>query len=180
MEYFENQRDKYINTGIIPNQDNVVMEIKVRPTSGSWYIWQNRDSVNGIYGITGSRNNNTIGIRCANDDRQITSTITRNETHIYIIRATYNNGNATLYVKDLTANQEAVNTGTYTYVQQTLPLWMFGNQQGNYIQGDNRVYYAKMWVGGDLVMDYEPGIQDGVAGFYDNVTKTFKTPLDGN
>lgn len=125
LEYVTNTANTYLDTGIIPNVDNTEMEIKVKPQPGSWYILQSRYPNSSYFGFGGSMYGDTINDGFAN------SSISRDPTHIIIARTTKINGNATLYVKDLTANIEDTATGSYTYWQQTLSTWMFGNQRGD-------------------------------------------------
>ena len=190
LEYVTNAANTYLNTGIIPNVDDIEMEIKVKATGGSWYIFQNRNTANRIFGISGGGENNTIVL--ASFGQSTVSTISRNsgQGHIYIVKGTMKYGNKTLYVKDLTENIEDTQTTTYnTYEQQTLPLWLFGNQQGavnsstqNRALSGNSVYYVKMRMGGVDVMNYIPARRnsDNAVGFYDTISGTFKTVSEGS
>ena len=181
LEYVTNAANTYLNTGIIPNVDDIEMEIKVKATVGSWYIFQNRNTANRLFGISGSYENNTINVTAFN--RSLTSTISRTSGHLYIVKGTMKYGNRTLYVKDLTENIEDTKTTTYdAYEQQTLPLWLFGNQQGNRVSAGNSVYYAKMKIGGVDVMNYIPARRnsDNAVGFYDTISGTFKTVSEGS
>ena len=176
LEYVTNTANTYLNTGIIPNIDDIEMEIKVKPSTGSWYIWQCRYSDRYFFGFGGSENGNTI------NDYYVDSSISRISTNTIIAKIMRKSGSTTLYVKDLTANIEDTATGTYTYRQQTLPLWMFGNQIGNRVSAGNSVYYAKMRMGGVDVMNYIPARRnsDNAVGFYDTISGTFKTVSEGS
>ena len=82
----------------------------------------------------------------------------------------------------MTTGTEDTKSGTATYAQQTLPLYMFGNQAGNRVSSGNRVYYAKMKINGKLVMYYIPAKRnsDNKVGFYDVISGTFKTVSAGS
>ncbi|MBQ9540354.1 MAG: hypothetical protein IJU89_02930 [Alphaproteobacteria bacterium] len=178
LQYVSNAANTYLDTGIIPTVDNVVMEMKVKPSTGSWYIWQNRRSSN-LYGISGSQNGDKISFNQANS-QAITSNIVRTG-NVLTVRVSAQNGIATLSVDDEVSNNSDTKTGTYEFVSQTLPLWMFGNQNGNRVDSGNAVYYAKMYMNDELVMDYIPAKRnsDGVVGFYDLVSRTFKSSSEG-
>ena len=183
LEYVTNAANTYLNTGIIQDIDDIELEIKVKPSLNSWYIFQNENSNRDIFGISGSYNGNTILWTTGIYHNHLQSSITRNSTHTYIIKGTSKYGNMTLYVKDLTANIEDTKAGTYTYLRPTIPFWLFGNQIDEHraIEG-NRVYYATMKIGGTLVMNYIPAKRnsDNAIGFYDTVSGTFKTADAGS
>ena len=176
LEYVTNAKNTYLDTGIIPNADNTEMEIKVKPRPGSWYIFQARYPDRSFFGFGGSEQGDTINNYYAD------SSISRVSGHIIIAKSTCINGNATLYVKDLTENIEDTATGSYTSWQQTLPIWMFGNQIGNRVTSGNSVYYAKMKINGVDVMNYIPALRnsDNAVGFYDTISGTFKTVSEGS
>ncbi len=173
LQYVSNAANTYLDTGIIPTVDNVVMEMKVKPSTGSWYIWQSRNSSN-LYGISGSQNGDKISFSMGNDQSK-TSSIIRTG-NVLTVRASAQNGIATLFVDDEASNNSDTKTGTYEFVSQTLPLWMFGNQNGNRVNSGNAVYYAKMYMNDELVMDYIPAKRnsDDAVGFYDLVSQSFK------
>ena len=187
LEYVVNTSGTYLNTGITQNVDDLEMEIKAQPTTGSWYIFQNEEtSIRQIYGIGGSINGNTIswsvgvplGVQGYDAGVRLDSSIIRYSTHTYVVRGMNKNGNMTLYVKDLTTNEEDTKFGTYTYVQHAAPFWLFGNRVDNHrVSSGNKVYYAKMHMGGALVMNYIPARRnsDNVVGMWDTVTQTFFT-----
>lgn len=165
----------YVDTGIIPAVDDVEIEIRVKPTTGSWYILQNRASGGTIWGISGSSTGSTILLGWGGLGTLCQSSITRDPTHTYYIKATMNNGNATLYVKDETANTEDTKTNTYTSAVPTLPFWLYGNQNNDRVAAGNTVYMARVKVGGVTVMDYVPALNPSmVVGFYDKATGNFK------
>ena len=175
LEYVTNNDNTYLNTGIIPNVDNIVMEIKVKPSGGSWYIWQSRDPADAvIHGLAGATSGSKIGFSFPNN-ATATSTITRT-SNILTVRSTMLNGHGILYVHDDATNESNTQTKEYTFSAETLPLWMFGNQRNDRVNAGNAVYYAKMYMNNELVMDYVPAKRnsDGAIGFYDFATNTFK------
>ena len=174
-----NAGNTYIDTDVVVDVDDVEFELRVKPTTGSWYIFQTRTSV--IFGISGSANGNTILLGWGGNSMFLSSSISRDTTHIYYIKATAKNGNATLYVKDETANTENTKTGTYTFVEPTKNFYLWGNPNGDRVSSGNTIYYAKLKINGSTALNYIPCINsDNVAGFYDTASKTFKTPDSGS
>lgn len=170
----------YIDTGITPAVDDVEIELRVKPSGGSWYILQSRASGSPIWGISGSSTGSTILLGWAGTGTLLSSAITRNITHIYYVKATMKNGNATLYVKDETAGIEDTKTTTYTSSLPTLPFWLYGNQNNDRVAAGNTVYMARIKIGGVTVMDYVPALNpSNVVGFYDNATGNFKVSNEG-
>ena len=170
-----------IDTGIAADVDDMVFEIKVKPSTGSWYIFQAR-SGSPIWGISGSQSGNTILAGWNGNQGIMQSTITRKSTDTYFIRLVFKNGNGTLYVKDLTSNEESTQTCTYTYTSGTTnTIYLFGNSTSDTLSGGNAIYYAKLYKSGELVGYYIPAKDNqNVAGFYDAISGTFKTPTNGN
>ena len=165
----------YIDTGITPAVDDVEIEIRVKPTTGSWYILQSRASGGTIWGISGSSSGATILLGWGGVGSLCQSSIIRDPTHTYYVKATMNNGNATLYVKDETDNTEDTKTATYTSAVPSLPFWLYGNQNSDRVNSGNTVYMARIKVGGVTVMDYVPALNPStVVGFYDKTTGNFK------
>lgn len=177
--YVYNSSSTRLNTGVTLSEDDVVMEIKVRPSTGSWYIFQSRNSSNQVAGISGASSGAKINANFCGTT--VTSNITRTTSHWYVVRMTAKNGVLTLYVKDETAGTEDTVTGTYTYTSQTLSVYIWGNNQGNTVSQNNRVEYAIIKVGGKKLMHYIPAVRmsDSEAGFYDLVSKSFKETTSG-
>lgn len=177
-----NESNTYINTEIAMSQDDIEMELVVKPTVGSWYIWQTRPSGGSTTGISGSSTNDTITFAFCGTT--LTSGIRRyaNTAYKYLVRAKAKNGNMNLYVKRLDTGVDDTKTGTYTYTQQTLPLYMFGNQRGDRVNRGNYIYSAKMWLGGKLVLDYVPVMRksDDTIMFFDTRAQSFITPNSGS
>lgn len=172
MNGITNGASTYVNTGIKPAVDDVEIELRVKPSTGSWYILQSRGSA--IWGISGSSSGSTILLGWGGNSFLCQSTIIRDTTHTYYVKATMNNGNATLYVKDETANTEDTKTATYTSAVPTLPFWLYGNQNNDRVAAGNTVYMARIKVGGETVMDYAPALNaSNVVGFYDKATGNF-------
>ena len=170
-----------IDTGIAADVDDMVFEIKVKPSTGSWYIFQAREN-NPIWGVSGSTTNNTILAGWNGNQSMMQSTITRNNTHTYFIRLAFKNGNGTLYVKDLTSDIDDTQTYTYTYTSGTTNnIYLFGNSTSDILGSGNVIYYAKLYKSGELVGYYIPAKDNqNVAGFYDAISGTFKTPTNGS
>ncbi|MBO4622368.1 MAG: hypothetical protein J5691_00640 [Bacilli bacterium] len=170
-----------IDTGIAADVDDMIFEIKVKPSTGSWYIFQAREN-NPIWGVNGSTNSNTILAGWNGTQNIMSSSLTRNNTHTYFIRLAFKNGNGTLYVKDLTSDEENTQTCTYTYTSGTTNnIYLFGNSTGDTLGSGNVIYYAKLYKSGELVGYYIPAKDNqNVAGFYDAISGTFKTPTNGS
>lgn len=170
----------YVDTGITPTVDDIEIEIRVKPTTGSWYILQSRASGSAIWGVSGSSSGATILLGWGGTGTLCQSSITRDPAHTYYVKATMNNGIATLYVKDETADTEDTKTATYTSAVPTLPFWLYGNQNLDRVAAGNTVYMARIKVGGVTVMDYVPALNPSmVVGFYDKITGNFKVSNEG-
>lgn len=172
-EYTSNNNGgTYINTGYKPRVDNFEMEIKVMPSTDSWYIFQSRYSTSsGQTGILGANSGSTIGIGFNGEIG--TSSIIRDTTHIYIINAKYKNGTGTLHVKDETTGDEDTQTITYTFSAVLKNIGLFGNTTGQGVKAGNKIYYAWLKSEDEYVLNYIPCIYNGVSGFYDTVTSSF-------
>lgn len=153
-------------------------------TMGSFYACQAR-AANGstITGISGSTNGNTIlgtvgsaviTSQLNGQDRE------RIPNHIYLIRHEYKNGTQTLYVKDLTDNNEDTQTGTYTFSAPTSNFYIFGNSATtNRVNGGNTIYSCKIWNAGTLVFDAVSVKRDSdnAVGLYDSIRNRFIEPI---
>lgn len=172
MKGITNGANTYVNTGIKPAVDDVEIELRVKPTVGSWYIMQSRGSA--IWGISGSSSGSTILLGWGGNSSLCQSIITRDATHTYYIKATIKNGVATLYVKDETAGTEDTQPARYTSSLPPLPFWLYGSQNNDRVNSGNTVYMARIKVGGETVMDYAPALNgSNVVGFYDKATGNF-------
>ena len=176
-----NAVNTYVDTGVRISADNAVMEIRFSITSasasGSFYLWQQRSSTSGnILGLSGSATGSTLGMSV--NGSSIVSDITRVAGHTYFMRATYNNGNGTLYVKDETTGTEATNTGTYTFATVNKNLFMFGNglNTSQTAGAGVTVYYASLTVNGSKKFEscFAKNSSD-VVGIYDTVGRVFRT-----
>lgn len=161
-----------LNTEIVADTTSFEMEVRVKPSTGSWYIFQSRGSSEGITGIGGSTSGSTITGNYLNTS--VASSITRNTSHIYYVKLTCNNGNMTLYVKDETTGDEDTQTSTYSTSTPTENLYLWGNSQNNLV-AHNYIYMARMKKNGVTVLDYIPCIYNDTVGFYDTVSRSFKT-----
>lgn len=177
------------DTGIMPTVDDVKIEMKVKigdeaqqagqSTVGSFYACQSRVSASGnITGISGSSASGSInGMQ---NGQSLASDITRIKDHIDVISYEYKNGNHSIYVKDLTANTEDTQTGTYTFGEPSKNLYIFGNTTTtNNLNNNNALYYCKIWVSGSLAFDAVPVIRnsDNKVGLYDKVSERFIEPI---
>ena len=162
-----------IDTGIIADTTAFEMEVRVKPSTGSWYIFQSRGSSEGITGIGGANNGSTITGNYLNTS--VASSITRDASHTYYVKLTCNNGDMTLYVKDETANVDDTQTTTYsTSNTPTENLYLWGNSQNNLV-ANNTIYMARLKKNGVTFIDYIPCIYNNTAGFYDTASRSFKT-----
>lgn len=172
-----------VATGIQPIVDDVEWEIRVKPTTDSWYILQARSGSQSIWGIFGSQTGATILLGWNGNQSLLRSDIVRNTTHTYYVKGTVKNGVATLYVKDETDNTEDTKTTTYTFDATQLPssqFYLFANGNPQYVAAGNKVFMARIKVGGVTVMDYVPALNpSNVVGFYDNATGDFKVSSAG-
>ena len=169
-----NMASTLLDTGLLPTVDDIEFEIRVKPSTGSWYIFQSRPVGGNITGISGSSSGQTITFSWSGT--ALTSSITRDTSHIFYVKGTAKNGVITLYVKDETAGTEDTQTGSYTFSAPTSNFYLWGNEKGDKVAANNWVYYARMKVGGQTVMDYVPCMNgSNVLGFYDKATQEFKT-----
>lgn len=180
VNYVTNTAQTAVNTGVmIDFAKNYEFEVECRAVSGSWYILQSRASSSGnITGISGSTSGSTITLVVGNVTA-CTSAITRTVGNKLYVKATLNNGTATLYVKDETANTEDTQTGSYgtTQPNPTAAVYLLGNAGGQYADINSDIYMARIKENGVTVIDYVPARQVATAGFYDTVSGTFKTAL---
>ena len=187
VEYIQNAAGTYINTGIIPDIDGIDdVEMNIRyycNTTSSNYIFQSRATSGGqIYGLSGSSSGATIlGNWNSNSNGQrIQSTIKRVVGHVYNLNLRLYDGTMTLHVIDETTGEESIGSINYTWSVPQSPFGIFGNTGGNRIATGNRVYSAWIKVGGQYVMYYVPVTNNGIAGFYDTVSQTFKGATAGS
>lgn len=172
MNGITNGSGTYVETTIKPTVNDVEIELRVKPTIGSWYIMQSRGSA--IWGISGSSSGSTILLGWGGNSSLCQSIITRDATHTYYIKATIKNGVATLYVKDETAGTEDTQPARCSSSLPPLPFWLYGNQNDDRVVAGNTIYMARIKVGGETVMDYVPALNaSNVVGFYDKATGNF-------
>lgn len=179
-----NNASTVLNTGIIADVDDMEFELDVTPSTGSWYIFQSRESAGGvIYGISGSRNDNTFAINWAGASF-VATTLNRSDVHRVRIKCTFKNGNGTVYIQDFVTGEDETITNTYTFTPATQPICLFGNIvngiANNTVDANNAIRYARLKKNGVVVMDYEPVTYNNTAGFYDKVSRTFKTATTGS
>lgn len=184
INWAANDTNTYLDTGIVPDVDDIEIEMVVEPTLGSWYILQSRPSggdTSTVIGISGSSSDNSITFNFCGVS--VKSDITRATTSAFTVKAKAKNGTMTLYVKRHSNGLYDTQTDTYTYTSQTLPLYLFGNQNANRVAKGNYIYSLKIWKGGVLVLDYIPVFENTVQEvvyFYNTRTETYKTADDGS
>ena len=180
VNYVTNIAQTAVNTGItLDFTKNYEFEIQCSAVTGSWYIMQSRETTSsGITGISGANSGDTI-LLVIGGVIVCTSAIKRTVGHKLYIKATLNDGVATLYVKDETADTEDTHTGSYGTSQPnpTAAVYLLGNAGGQYVNVNTDVYMARIKENGVTVMDYVPARQSATAGFYDKASGTFKTAL---
>lgn len=201
VEYVENAADTMVKSAIhIGNEDNFKMDITATVVTGSFYLFQARDAVSTnhgnatICGISGSQNGGTI-IGGSGGSTSLTSGITRPNRDGHKLNIVFEcaDGDMSLYVKDIDGNVSDTKTGTYDPTELTRPttnMCIYGNEAPtistalpkNRLAVGCKVYGAKLWKNGVLVMDYVPATRDSdsAVGFYDRITKTFITAADGS
>ena len=185
VNYVTNSAKTWLDTGVkFDFSKNYEIEIRVRGTSGSWYMFQAREAASApTHGISGSSTGDTIIFGFGGSSIN-TSQISRITGNIYYIKGTVNNGNLTLYVKDETAGTEETVTGIYTPSTGTsVNIGLFGNGQTGVgglqcVAPDTNVYYARIKENDTYIIDYVPCKQNTTAGVYDKVSGTFKTTTD--
>ena len=178
-----NAGNTMFDIGVKDNTDDMEYEIRVAPRGGSWYILQSRDGSSGpIYGVSGANSGSKINFG-AGTGISVQSAITRTVGNVLYLRGYHKNGSISLYVKDETDDTEDTQTDTYntaSFVPATSNIGLFGNGT-NFLSSGTAVYSAKIWKNGILVADYVPAKDSNdVAGFYDRVSQTFKTPGAGS
>ena len=181
-----NSENGYINTNIIADVDDMEYDVVVKIISDygsvSWYLLQSRaDYLSSIYGITGPQNGNKI--TGAFSGINIESSINRTENHAYHVNFKCKNGNATLYVEDLTAGTNDTQTGTYTFSAAPTNIGLFSNISAAQFltAGYTSVLSAYIKKSGVKVMDYiSCKDSSSTAGFYDKVTNTFIGATSGS
>ena len=167
-----------VNTGVYVDVDDVEIEIQVDAKTGSWYIFQSQKTQSAnIWGISGANSGAKISFNWGGLVLQ--SNISRTSGNTYYVKATAKNGNATLYVKDITNNVEDTVTDTYDYGSgPTSWFGIFGTERNPSLAAGNAVYLAKMYVGGKQVLDAIPAQRqsDSVNGFYNKINGQFLIP----
>lgn len=161
-----------IPTGIYTDIDDFEFEMKVEATTGDWYMFCAKKSSSSFVGIRGTNSYTTLrgdapgGYISWNGGRATGVTL--------VIKFSYKNGNAYLEAENLTTGTKTSDTTTYTYAEKNAEIKMFMQVLAN-----NKVYYAKIKRAGVLVADYVPAVDsNNIAGFYDMVSKSFKTGLN--
>ena len=167
-----------IDTGLIPQDGDVIEAHFKSGTAGvSFYMFQSRASSGAsIYGLSGSSSGGTIALTVSG--LTLTSQIGRVEGQEFYVRTSFINGNATIYVKNLTTGTEDTQTGTYNInnIAPTTNYYLWGNTV-NYLNRSYPTYEVKLTNNGVTRLHYIPCTRnsDSVAGFYDLATSSFVT-----
>ena len=204
IEYIENAANTLVKTGIvISNNDNFKIDITATAVSGSFYLFQARDKVNqslgnnNITGLSGAQSGATILGSPGIENVTVQSGVTRGSRIGHKLNFVYEcaDGNMSLYVKDIDSNVSSTDTGTYDPTllnRATTGMCLFGNeapagtgagQVVNRLVAGCRVYRAKLWVNGKLVLDYIPAMRTNASpiwGFWDTVSQRFITASEGS
>ena len=170
--------------------------------SNSYYMFQARDNTSGDYsnilGLSGSMDNKSIiGATGYNQSLTYTNVRTADQVNTFHIQFESKDldgeghGKMWMRLKNITAGTDhGYKYGTYdkdatiTGNPKTRPstnICLYGNNANQKITTNTRVFRAKVWKNGELVMDYVPAIRnsDSVVGFYDYVSGEFKAPSTG-
>ena len=176
VNYVTNTTATAVSTGVMLDiTKKYELEVRCRAVTGSWYILQSRASGGSITGISGSSTGNTIIAQWAGVG--VSSSISRTLGNTLYVKATFDNGNITLYVKDETAGTEDTATGTYSTsaANPSTPVYLWGNAKGDRVDINSDVYMVRIKENGVTLVDWIPCRQSTTAGFYDTITDAFIT-----
>lgn len=173
----------YLLTDIVPTYDyKIEMDFKTTTVSASKTVLGGRTAVyGGMEVIIASSKNFVVDAFGTDSAGRYSSSVTAQNNTRYKFTyanqvATLESGGATLFTNTMTGT--AANGAT---------LCINGNNDNGSIPatsiGEIYLYSFKVWNGqGELVADYVPAVEKGstpVVGFYDTVSKTFKTVTAG-
>ena len=82
----------------------------------------------------------------------------------------------------MTTNAEDTTVGSYSFGVISAPFCLFGTTSGKRIASGAHIYYARMKVNDEYVMNYVPAKRqsDNAIGFIDLVSGSFKTATAGS
>lgn len=176
-----------IYTGIVPNTDNFKMELYIRTYSNvAWRIFGSHEigtnPTNRRWGITGG-GSGAICFCYGDGDNSANfamSSIRRTASEYITLKiiAAYKSGVITLETHRVDQHVSDIVTVNKEFVSGTQGIIIFGDNNGNRVEtANNFVHRARIWKDDVLVMDYVPVIRnsDSKPGFWDTVSKTFKT-----
>lgn len=170
LNYLKADRNSWIDTGIVADQDTSV-EIKWMNTDGWTYYdshtligadsgnWHSNSMCVSTYG-NGSFNYDSSG-----DEGLACFTYSRNSIYI-----------SSLNKNVFSVNGNTVKTVTYTSfsTSNTLHICNYNEGSGKHEAGNERIYYCKIWENGTLVRDFIPVLDSkGVACMYDKINDAF-------
>lgn len=180
LTYVENSATTLVPLGVSFGTSNFKMEITAVVQNGSLNLFQSQTSGGLTRGIGGSSSNTIYGKAGSLNDVSITANNYRTAGHKYAISFTAESGTGTLKVDDLTASTTETVTGTYTTgVDSTEQICLFGNTQAQYVGAGTQIFSAKLWKDGVLMLDLVPSRKGATIGFFDLVSRTFKTASTG-
>ena len=180
LTFVENSATTLVPLGMSFGTSDFKMEITAVVQNGSLNLFQSQTSGGLTRGIGGSSANTIYGKAGSLNDVSITANNYRTAGHKYAISFTAESGTGTLKVDDLTAETTETVTGTYTTgVVSTEEICLFGNTQAQYVGAGTQIFSAKLWKDGALVLDLIPSRKGATIGFFDLVSRTFKTANTG-
>lgn len=163
----ESTGEKYMNTGIIPNQD-YSMELEYEPTTLNTQVFAGTRNVN--------PDNNSFHINIGSSSQQM---------YAFDGVSATTGVAASLYKHKfyLTKNKATYDEVDYTFsssnFQSTTPIFLFGCSSNNMLilSSKAKIYHCKIWNGKTLVADYLPVTKKSTneEGFINKVDQSFIT-----
>lgn len=170
LDYIETNGAQYIDTGIVPNQDtSIEMAVSFNNMTDIECLWCARNSTSPYNSFTSFKYQNVWRSDYYNTFNQFSSNVLETgKTYIFKQDMNISYMNGTL-----------LKTVTKTDFTAPDSLWLFaswenahGSVTGHY--GKYKMYYCKIWQGGELFRDFVPMIDSyGVVCLYDKITKTY-------
>lgn len=168
LNNIESIGEKYMNTGIIPNQD-YSMELEYEPTQVRTQVLAGTRNVN--------PNNDSFHINIGNQNTPMigfdgVSTIGGSDSVTLAKHKVYLTKNSTTYDN----NPMTFSSSNF---QSTTPIFLFGCNSNNMLilSSKAKIYHCKIWNGKTLVADYLPVIKKSTneEGFINKIDQSFIT-----
>jgi len=158
-DWVQNDGQSYIDTNIVAD-DSTKIEIKVWSDNvGSFYLCGSRTSSSGniVYGISGSQNDKKVLFAVNGATTNSTIVRTSSGQTIYAELETNGDGTYSAYVKNEDSGEEftASNVAYTSISENNLHIFLFSNGF-NTIAPTTKIYYAKIYKGGELVGYFKP------------------------